>query len=80
MNSPGKRSKPWRVLWLIPVAVLAALSIIATGSSGNGGNDGPDDVGPPLVILTNYNFFLANLNLGPLLEADVGRYSRQLQR
>ena len=73
MNSPGKGSKPWRVLWLIPVAVLAAVSIIATGGgSGGGGDDGPGDVEPPLVILTNYNFFLANLNDGALLTADVG--------
>jgi hypothetical protein len=58
-------------LWLIPVAVLAALSIVATGGSGgDGGNGG--DVEAPLVILPNYNFFLANLNDGALLTADVG--------
>ena len=73
MKRASKRPSPWRVLWLIPVAVIAALSIIATGgSSGGGGNDGPGDVEPPLVILSNYNFFLANLNNGALLTADAG--------
>ena len=73
MNSPGKRSTPWRALWLIPVAVVAALSIVATGGSGGGGgDDGPDDVEAPLVILPNYNFFLTNLNDGSLFAADVG--------
>ena len=72
MNSSSKRSRPWRVLWLIPVAVVAALSIVATGGGGGGGGDGPDDVEAPLVILPNYNFFLANLNNGSLLTADVG--------
>jgi hypothetical protein len=59
------------VLWLIPVAIVAALSIIATGGS-SGGDEGPDAVEPPLVILSNYNFFLGNLNNGELLTANVG--------
>jgi hypothetical protein len=73
MNKARNHIQPWRVLWLIPVAVLAALSIVATGGgSGGGGGDGPDDVEAPLVILPNYNFFLANLNNGAPLTVDVG--------
>ena len=71
MTKRHKHTRPWRVLWLIPVAAVAALSIIATGGSGDG-DDGPDDVEPPLVILSNYNFILANLNDGAQLTADVG--------
>ena len=62
MNKPRGPSRPWRVLWLFPVAVLATLSIIATGGSGGGNGNDDDDVEPPLVILPNYNFFLGNLN------------------
>jgi hypothetical protein len=71
MNHPSKRSRSWRALWLIPVPIIAALSIIATGG-GSGGDDAPDDVEAPLVILSNYNFFLGNLNNGDLLTANVG--------
>ncbi len=74
MNKPSKHLQPWRVLWLIPVAVLAAVSIIATGGGdggGNGGNGGNDDEAP-LVILPNYNFFLGNLNDGAPLTVVVG--------
>jgi hypothetical protein len=59
------------VLWLFPVAVLATLSIIATGGSGGGNGNDDDDVEPPLVILPNYNFFLGNLNNGALLTVAV---------
>jgi hypothetical protein len=59
------------VLWLFPVAVLATLSIIATGGSGGGNGNGDDDVEPPLVILSNYNFFLGNLNNGAPLTVAV---------
>ena len=73
MIKRDKRDRPWRVLWLIPVAVVAALSIIATGGSGGGGgNGGPDDEEAPLVILPNYNFFLADLNNGAPLTVNVG--------
>jgi hypothetical protein len=60
------------VLWLFPVAVLATLSIIATGGSGGGNGNDDDDVEPPLVILPNYNFFLGNLNNGAPLTVAVG--------
>lgn len=71
MTKRSKHTLPWRVLWLIPVGLIAALSIVATGGSG-GDDDGLDDVEAPLVILPNYNFFLGNLNDGALLTADVG--------
>ena len=62
----------WRVLWLIPVAAFAVFSIVATGGGGVGddGIDIDDDV--PVVILPNYNFFLANLSTEELLTAAVG--------
>jgi len=79
MNKPSEPSRPWRVLWLFPIAVLATLSIIATGGcgggsggNGNGNGNGNDDVEPPLVILPNYNFFLGNLNSGAPLTVVVG--------
>ncbi|MDX2410663.1 MAG: hypothetical protein QNK16_01405 [Woeseiaceae bacterium] len=72
MNKPREPSRPWRVFWLIPVAVLATLSIIATGGSGGGNGNDDDDVEPPLVILPNYNFFLGNLNDGAPLTVVVG--------
>jgi len=72
MNRSIKRSRPWRALWLIPVACIATLSIIATGGSSSGDDDEPDDIEPPLVILDNYNFFLSNLDNGELLTANVG--------
>lgn len=72
MNMRSDKFRPWRVLWLIPVAVLAALSIVATGGSGSGGGNGDDDDEVPLVILPNYNFFLTNLNNGAPLTVDVG--------
>ena len=58
MTKPRNSTQSWRVLWLIPVAVLAALSIVATGGGSSGGGD-PDDGGvdPPLNILPTYNFF-----------------------
>ena len=70
MTKRSKHTLPWRVLWLIPVGFIAALSIVATGGGG-GGDDGLDDVEAPLVILPNYNFFLGNLNNGALLTVDV---------
>ena len=72
MNKRNKRTRPWRVLWLIPVAVAAALSIVATGGSGGGGNGGPDDEEAPLVILPNYEFRLGNLTAGPPMTVVVG--------
>lgn len=70
MNTRSNRFRPWRVLWLIPVAVLAALSIVATG--GGGGGEGNVDDEAPLVILPNYNFFLGNLTAGTPLMVAVG--------
>ena len=46
MTKRSKHTLPWRVLWLIPVGLIAALSIVATGGSGGddfhiaGGNEG----------------------------------------
>jgi hypothetical protein len=60
MTKPRNSAQSWRLLWLIPVAVLAALSIVATGSSSSD-DPGDDDVDPPLNILPTYNFFMANL-------------------
>ena len=77
MTKPRNSSQSWRVLWLIPVAVLAALSIVATGG-GSGGGDNPDDGGgaggvdPPLIILPTYNFFMTNLPGDTPLTASVG--------
>jgi len=74
MTRLQNHARPWRVLWLIPVAALAVLSIVATGGGGGGGDDGnieiDDDL--PVVILPNYNFFLANLSTEELLTAAVG--------
>ncbi len=73
MTKRNRQTRPWRALWLIPVAAVAALSIVATGGGGGGGGGGgADDVGAPLVILPNYNFFLGNLNNGAPLTVDVG--------
>lgn len=52
--------------------IYLALLLVGCGGSGGGGDDQFDDVEPPLVILSNYNFFLGNLNNGELLTADVG--------
>jgi hypothetical protein len=52
--------------------VYLALLLVGCGGSGGGGDDQFDDVEPPLVILSNYNFFLGNLNNGELLTANVG--------
>ena len=70
MTKPRNSAQPWRLLWLIPVAVLAALSIVATGGSSSSGDD-PDDVDPPLNILPTYNFFMTNLTGNSLLTASV---------
>ena len=62
----------WRLMWLIPVAALAAVTIIATGGSGGGGgnDDDPDDL--PIRLLPSYNFFLTDLHGNALLTAVVG--------
>lgn len=73
MTQSLNSSRPWRVLWLFPVAVLAVLSIIATG--GGGGEDGitiGDNDDLPLNILPTYNFFLANLAGDAPLTATLG--------
>ncbi len=72
MTKRNRQTRPWRALWLIPVAAVAALSIVATGGGGGGGGGGADDVGAPLVILPSYGFFLTNLNDGAPLTVDVG--------
>jgi hypothetical protein len=62
MTQSLNSSRPWRLLWLFPVAVLAVFSVIATG--GGGGDDGIDVGDPgdlPLTILPTYNFFLVSL-------------------
>jgi len=75
MTKPRNSAQPWRVLWLIPVAVLAALSIVAT-SGGSGGGDNSDDGGGggdlPLNILPTYNFFMTNLPGDTPLTVSVG--------
>ena len=75
MTKPRNSAQPWRLLWLIPVAVLAALSIIATGgSSGKAPDDGGVD--PPLNILPTYNFFMTNLTGDtPLTVSAAGSYT-----
>lgn len=75
MTRLQNHARPWRVLWLIPVAVFAVLSIVATGGGGGGGDGGgvvnvDDDL--PVIILPNYNFFLANLANDELLTANIG--------
>ena len=55
--------------------VYFALLLVGCGGSGGGGGGSDNDfadVEPPLVILSNYNFFLGNLNNGELLTANVG--------
>ena len=65
----------WRTLWLIPVALFAVLTIVATGGGG-GGDDGVgpiDDIDPgPVNLLPTYNFLLTNLSSGELLTASLG--------
>jgi hypothetical protein len=74
MTRLQNNARPWRVLWLIPVAAFAVLSIVATGGGGGSGDDGIVDIDDdlPVVILPNYNFFLANLSTEELLTATVG--------
>jgi len=75
MIKPLKSTEPWRLLSLFPIAILAVLSIIATGggSDGDGGSGGGGgDVDPPLNILPTYNFFLTNLVGDALLTVSVG--------
>lgn len=74
MTRLQNNARPWRVLWLIPVAAFAVLSIVATGGGGGSGDDGIVDIDDdlPVTILPNYNFFLANLANDELLTANVG--------
>ena len=77
MTKPRNSAQSWRVLWLIPVAVLAALSIVATGGGSGGDNNpggggGDGGVDPPLIILPTYNFFMTNLTGGTPLTVSVG--------
>lgn len=73
MTKSLNSSQPWRVLWLFPVAVLAVLSIVATGGGGGGGDpDFDDDDDLPLNILPTYNFFLTNLPGDNPLTVAVG--------
>lgn len=59
-----------RMLLLIPVAVMAILSIVATGGS-SGGGDGGTPVVPP-TILSSYNFEIGSLINNIPLTAEVG--------
>jgi len=71
MIKPLKSTEPWRLLSLFPIAILAVLSIIATGGDGDG-DGGNGDVDPPLNILPTYNFFLTNMVGDALLTVSVG--------
>ena len=62
----------WRLMWLIPVAALAAVTIIATGGSGGGGGNGDDPDDLPIRLLPSYNFFLTDLQGNAPLTAVVG--------
>ena len=74
MSRHGNSAQPWRLLWLFPIALIAALSIVASGGGGGGDGDGIVDPGGdlPVNILPNYNFFLANLPGDSPLTVVVG--------
>lgn len=74
MKQPERIHRSRRGLWLLPVAMLAVLSIIATGGGGNGGgNFDDDDDDQPVNLLPTYNFFMTNLAQGGLLTVAVGQ-------
>lgn len=58
MKTTTENSQCWRALLMIPIAVMAVLSIVATGGSSGGGDDGFDGDVPeePPIILSTYNF------------------------
>ena len=72
MDTRQSRSPIWRVMWLIPAAALAAVTIIATGGSGGGGGNGDDPDDLPIRLLPSYNFFLTDLQGNAPLTAVVG--------
>lgn len=81
MTQHETTTRGWRAFWLLPVMLLAALSIVASGGGGGGDGDGngggSDDGGDgggdgPVTILTTYNMILTNLPGDNLLTADVG--------
>jgi len=58
MKTITATSQLWRALLIIPISVVAVLSIVATGGSSGDGDgsfdgDGPDE---PPIILPSYNF------------------------
>lgn len=71
MDTTQPRTRKWRVLWLVPVAVFAVLSVIATGGSG-GGNNADEGEDLPIGLLPSYNFFLTALQGNAPLTAVVG--------
>jgi hypothetical protein len=79
MTTPENRTWPWRRLWLLPITLIAAATLVACGGGGggdgggsNGGgiDDGGDDPGP-VNILPTYNFLLANVPGDNLLTASI---------
>jgi hypothetical protein len=58
MKTITATSQFWRALLVIPISVMAVLSIVATGGSSGGDDDGFDDDIPevPPIILSTYNF------------------------
>ena len=76
MSQSNETLKRSRILLLVPIAALGALSIIATGGGGGGGNgnggNGSGDIPP--TILTSYNFEIgATLPQGGL-EVDASAF------
>lgn len=71
MTHSSNNAYGWRMLLIIPIAVMAVLSIVATGGSSGGGGD---DIipQPPPTILTTYNFAIGSLINDMPLEAEVG--------
>ena len=55
-------SQFWRALLVLPISVVAVLSIVATGGSSGGGDDGFGDEEPevPAIILPAYNFVIGS--------------------
>jgi len=71
-------SQFWRALLVIPISVVAVLSIVATGGSSGGDDDGFDGDVPevPPIILPAYNFEIGSTdsteNVPLVIEAGIG--------